>query len=81
MEEVGKYLRKCREKAGATQKEVSKYLGYNSPQYISNVERGVCGPAVDKVDAWCECVGASKKLVLRLMVKTYGKNVESHLIL
>ena len=40
------YLKKCREKRGLSQKEVSVLLGYSSPQFISNWERGESDPPV-----------------------------------
>lgn len=41
--------RQFREKAGLTQKEVSDALGYTTPQFISNVERGRCRFPVEKL--------------------------------
>ena len=38
-----------REKAGLTQRDVSDSLGYSTPQFISNVERGRCRFCRDKV--------------------------------
>ena len=38
-----------REKAGLTQREVSDALGYTTPQFISNVERGRCRFPVEKL--------------------------------
>src|SRR5262245_17355954 len=39
---LGNYLKEKREKRGFTQRQVSDYLGYSSPQFVSNVERGLC---------------------------------------
>lgn len=41
--------REFREKAGLTQKDVSEALGYTTPQFISNVERGRCRFPVEKL--------------------------------
>lgn len=41
--------REYREKAGLTQREVSDALGYTTPQFISNVERGRCRFPVEKL--------------------------------
>lgn len=41
--------RQYREKAGLTQREVSDALGYTTPQFISNVERGRCRFPVEKL--------------------------------
>jgi transcriptional regulator with XRE-family HTH domain len=38
---MGIYLREMREKKGLTQAQVATKLGYGSPQFISNIERGV----------------------------------------
>ena len=38
---LGTFLRGAREKANLTQMEISSRLGYSSPQFISNIERGV----------------------------------------
>lgn len=38
---LGKFLRNERLKAGFTQGEIADKLGYSSPQFISNIERGL----------------------------------------
>lgn len=38
---LGAYLKNQREKRGLTQSEVASKLGYGSPQFISNIERGI----------------------------------------
>lgn len=38
-------LRNLRKKVRLSQKDVSNYLGFTTPQYISNFERGVCDPS------------------------------------
>jgi len=38
---VGEYLKVAREEVNLTQAQVSKVLGYSSPQFISNIERGI----------------------------------------
>ena len=40
--EFGVFLREKRVKAGLTQKDMSEMCGYDSAQYISNIERGLC---------------------------------------
>ena len=41
---IGKYLRQKREALNITQGFIAEKLGYSSSQFISNWERGVCGP-------------------------------------
>lgn len=42
-EVLGKYLKAKRESKGLTQLAVAQKLGYSSPQFISNIERGISG--------------------------------------
>ena len=44
--QLAAYLRKKRIEAGLTQSEVAAELGYSSPQFISNWERGLANPPV-----------------------------------
>jgi transcriptional regulator with XRE-family HTH domain len=43
---MGKFLKAKRIKADLSQIEVAKKLGYTSPQFISNFERGLCAPPI-----------------------------------
>lgn len=38
---LGHFLREKRELKGLTQAQVAQRLGYGSPQFISNIERGI----------------------------------------
>lgn len=42
---LGAFLKKHRKAAGITQWDVAREMGYASPQFISNYERGLCAPA------------------------------------
>ena len=42
---IGTYLKNLRNQAGLSQGDVATKLGYNSNQFISNIERGVCTPS------------------------------------
>jgi transcriptional regulator with XRE-family HTH domain len=43
-QQLSSFLKKARIRAGMSQKEVSAFLGYSTPQFISNWERGVSTP-------------------------------------
>ena len=69
-----------REKAGLTQREVSDTLGYSTPQFISNVERGRCRFPIQKLpkikklyrlstEQMIDLVLAEEKLLLRKVFK------------
>ena len=44
---LGEYLRDKRVKADLTQGFVAERMGFTSPQFISNIERGLCSPPMD----------------------------------
>jgi len=44
---VGLFLKNAREKAGLTQHDVAQQLGYSTPQFVSNWERGISLPPLD----------------------------------
>ena len=48
-QEIGEELKKLRIKSGLKQKEVAKQLGYSTPQFISNWERGISSPPVKTI--------------------------------
>lgn len=50
--QTSNFWRTARTDCGYTQKEVAEELGWSTPQYISNIERGMCempGHAIPKV--------------------------------
>ena len=48
-QKLGPFLKKARSKMGLSQRDVADKLGYTSPQFISNVERGLCSPPLKKL--------------------------------
>ena len=48
-EAFGVFLAKARTDSGISQLQLARELGYTSPQYVSNWERGICGPPLDKL--------------------------------
>lgn len=46
---LGEYLAANRKRIGLTQRQVAEALDYSSPQFISNFERGVYVPPLNKL--------------------------------
>lgn len=44
---IAKFIRSARERAGLTQLELAKAMGYSVPQFVSNWERGVSVPPLE----------------------------------
>lgn len=63
-ERLGSYMRKMRVKADKSQGEIAKAAGFTSPQYISNIERGIC---------------AIPNRVLKIMIAQYSIDTEDFL--
>ena len=48
-------------RSGISQKELAYYLGYTSPQFVSNWERGLSNPSDKKYDELCDLLRLSRK--------------------
>lgn len=42
-------LKEARQKKALTQSEIAKHLGYNTPQFVSNWERGLSAPPIESL--------------------------------
>ncbi len=52
--QLAELLKQKRIKAGLSQRDVSNALGYSTPQFISNWERGVSTPPMDAMPKLAE---------------------------
>ena len=43
------FLKEKREESGLSQLEVAKQIGYSSPQFVSNWERGIVAPPIETI--------------------------------
>lgn len=70
---LGEFLQARRIKAGLSQGDVATKLGYSSPQFISNFERGLCAPPLNKLKMLLQLYGLSGDEVLKLLMKEHEK--------
>jgi hypothetical protein len=77
---LAKVFKKGRMKANKTQGEVSHVLGYSSPQFLSNFERGLCTMPLDKMKKMIEIYGLDGEDVVRLILDIQNKYIRSELI-
>lgn len=61
-----RYLKRCREAAGVTQKEIGGARLMTGNQYVSNIERYRCPISMDILACYIECTGAKKAQIIRL---------------
>lgn len=64
-EDLGEVLQMAREKKGLTQQTVADKLGYTSPQFISNVERGISVFPEHKTKPWGKLIGVNPEQLLK----------------
>ena len=76
---IGKYLKEKRQDAGVSQKKVSVELGYTTPQFISNWERGLILPPLSTVGKLIKIYGMTKKEVSELFMGEYKKILSNEL--
>lgn len=51
---LGRVFRSYRKRAGLTQSEVGEAIGHSTPQFVSNVERGICFYSLDHLRVFIE---------------------------
>lgn len=68
-EEIGYHWKNLRERAGMTQREVAEELGYTTPQFISNVERGRCRYPVEKLPRIKKLYGLGTEQLVDLILR------------
>jgi transcriptional regulator with XRE-family HTH domain len=76
---LGDFLQSKRVKAGLSQGDVASKLGYSSPQFISNFERGLCAPPLNKLKLLVQLYDLNGDEVLKLMLKEQEKHLRKAL--
>jgi transcriptional regulator with XRE-family HTH domain len=68
MKKMGIFLREKREQKGLTQAQVALQLGYGSPQFISNIERGVSRVPVKSLKYFIDLYGLQTNEVIDILL-------------
>jgi transcriptional regulator with XRE-family HTH domain len=76
---LGDYLQTRRVKSGLSQGDVASKLGYSSPQFVSNFERGLCAPPLNKMKTLVQLYDMNSEEVLKLMMKEHEKQLRKNL--
>jgi DNA-binding XRE family transcriptional regulator len=77
MNNLGKYLKQHREKAGVTQMELANFLGYTTTQTVHFVEKGISMPNIGKLLPWCQKIEADTGKVSKILVTTYTNKIKT----
>ncbi len=76
---LGNFLQTKRTKIGLSQGDVASKLGYSSPQFISNFERGLCAPPLNKLKLLVQLYDLNGEEVMKLMLKEQEKHLRKSL--
>lgn len=66
---LGSYLKARRIAAGLTQHDVSTELGYSTPQFVSNFERGLCSPPLNALPTLVKLYGMDPEELVQLILR------------
>lgn len=68
---VAHLIRTSRQTSGLSQKQLADELGYTSSQFISNWERGISSPPLDKLEEICNLLKITPKQIIEaIMLET-----------
>lgn len=67
-ENLGAFIRKMRLERGYSQADISVSLGYTSPQFVSDWERGISSPPVKKLIELAQLLGVKSDVLFDLLV-------------
>lgn len=73
------FLKVKRESCGLTQIEVAKKLGYSSPQFVSNWERSLSTPPMNKLKKIAELYNVSADEIFDVLLNETLRKVEEDL--
>lgn len=76
---VSAYFKAKREERGLTQEELSRFLGYTTKQIVSNWERGVCSPPLNKLYEICKILNLNQEEVITLFLNETESILKQHL--
>lgn len=74
------FLKEARLKKGLTQGQAAKELGLTSPQYISNIERGLCPASLETILKLIEVYDLKPAKLVELMTQDFKYNLEQKLV-
>jgi transcriptional regulator with XRE-family HTH domain len=77
-ERLGSMLKDKRISKGMTQMELAQELGYTSPQFVSNWERGMCSPAFDTLPTIAKLLVIPKKDIIQIIVEETKTELEEN---
>jgi transcriptional regulator with XRE-family HTH domain len=78
-ENMASLVYEWRELRGFSQGSVAKKLGYSSPQFISNIERGLCSFPIKKCKKLCKILDLPYDLLKQAYVADLSEEINKAL--
>lgn len=79
MKSLSNYLKTKRVESGLSQLDVAKVLGYSSPQFVSNWERGLVSPPLETIAVLVELYKIPANEVIEHILKETRAYLEANL--
>jgi len=76
---LGTLIKQAREKVGLSHGDVAGHLGYFSPQFVSNWERGLAEPPLAAWKTLCYILKIEKKMVRKILLDRFSRELDLHL--
>lgn len=76
---LSNYLKEKRVESGLSQLDVAKVLGYSSPQFVSNWERGLVSPPLETIAVLVELYKISPNEIIEHIIKETRAYLEVNL--
>lgn len=76
---LSQFLKEKREECGLSQLEVARQLGYSSPQFVSNWERGIVAPPIDTIAILIDLYKIQPNHVIQKIVEDTKQYLAGHL--
>lgn len=73
---VCSYLKQLRTSSGKTQKEVARFLGHSTPQYVSNLEREKCEPSIEMALQLSDFYGGKRSELANVFLDVHRKSLD-----
>lgn len=73
--QLNELLRQKRNQSGLSQNALAKKLGFTSPQYVSNFERGLCLPPPSSFKALSKAIGIEVEALIEGATMNYRENL------
>ncbi len=76
---IGRIIKSHRETAGYTQKDVADKFGYDTPQFVSNIERGAAGVPLDALSGLIKMLKIPPDSIRSLLIENYTRELDEAL--